>query len=1321
MSKDPLSIFDDAFGQVPTSPQPAAGALGAVNGANGDLRLTDAETKAFTQLFKVADTEGKGLVTPQIAVALMSKSKLPQSTLSEIWQQADSESKGVLTQKGFFTALKLIALAQNGKPAKVAFLSSGRLTFGDWREWLVVGLAWIMLVWVGSLGSVGLGWVVGSGTIGTGWVGMMGSDWLGLCQLGLCWVVGLDDRVDELDCWVVGSGWIGLGDKATPLPTFEGINLEGSAPIAAPIAVQRTGMSMTTPTPLATHRTGMSVATHATGSATPGSATQITQEERDRFAQAFASCHPINGLVSGENARELFLKSTLPMDVLSKIWTLVDSTGAGKLSQNQFSVAMFIITRMRQGALTTVPTTIPPQLFNSIAAGAPSTPGTNPTSPPLSPNPTGSAPTTIPPPLTAQNSFLNSINLPKPPSSPLSRRMSKFGSPSAGVAVSPTSGGEWAVKDEEKVQYDKYFEAVDVTKKGHVTGQEAYEFLIKSKLPQTDLFHIWDLADIKKTGQLSKDEFAVVMHLIKLKLSGAALPDTLPSELIPPSLRSVASKPAGAALPTPTLLRAATVSTPSAAPAFQASADFDLLGAPSATPLADTKAKSFGSMSSLNFAATTLARPLGSRDPASELAERERELGQRKFDLKQTEQQLSLLQPQSEELTKRREEVETDFKSVTEQKHQLTMRLSTLRATYEAETQIVADTEQQLYRERQMLEMSQVELAQGEQALGALESEKQALEQQLEQARITLNNVSERMRSVNDTVSTLRPEVEKLREETTVVLKQVELQQRLLESAEREHENVRMDFERERGRSESARARVNQLQGKIKVQGAITEREREKVRAAVKEREEVEKTEGELTKQLEELTVSAVESGPNGAAAAAAPVGLGGEEVGPPPPAPPLSSKPVRGELIGSTPNLLAGNNGSTPNLLATVPSPTPSAQQSRPMSASVDALGSPSLTPTHPNQHHQRTASSAADELNDLFEANKPKRANSTSRPISAGAKSLGRPEWWVAGGEVGGSVALGKEGEEKKSQEVVDFEAAFPEVPGLTEGTQAPVAQSVPQKQGGGFEPDFGNAFGGGVAAPPPAPAAVTDLPPPGTPSSQSRRPDLAAALQSVDFDKEFGDFGTSPPKSNGAGVPAANGVAAFDEGFPSDFSDEAFKFDAKFEGGFGGEGQPTQQQGQQQQAFGFDAFDPFAPTGPSPTGMQRTFSDNDINAAFGGGGGTSHAAAFSFEDAFGTGAGSQPAPAAQGGAAGAFDGFSFEDAFGSAPGGGGGAVAGGSGEPVKRVGSPGKEGGGEDDAEEVKQIIGLGFSREQALNALTLNDFNVTKATNYLLDAK
>ncbi|KAJ3035991.1 hypothetical protein HK097_003962, partial [Rhizophlyctis rosea] len=51
----------------------------------------------------------------------------------------------------------------------------------------------------------------------------------------------------------------------------------------------------------------------------------------------------------------------------------------------------------------------------------------------------------------------------------------------------------------------------------------------------------------------------------------------------------------------------------------------------------------------------------------------------------------------------------------------------------------------------------------------------------------------------------------------------------------------------------------------------------------------------------------------------------------------------------------------------------------------------------------------------------------------------------------------------------------------------------------------------------------------------------------------------------------------------------------------------------------------------------------------------------------------------------------------------------------------GAGGAQGPTKDDAEEVKTIVGMGYSREQALNALQLNDFNLEKAVNYLMDAK
>lgn len=45
------------------------------------------------------------------------------------------------------------------------------------------------------------------------------------------------------------------------------------------------------------------------------------------------------------------------------------------------------------------------------------------------------------------------------------------------------------------------------------------------------------MADIRKEGKLSKDEFAVAVYLINSKLAGKDLPEKIPTSLIPPSLR----------------------------------------------------------------------------------------------------------------------------------------------------------------------------------------------------------------------------------------------------------------------------------------------------------------------------------------------------------------------------------------------------------------------------------------------------------------------------------------------------------------------------------------------------------------------------------------------------------------------------------------------------------------------------------------------------------------------------------------------------------------------------------------------------------------
>lgn len=79
------------------------------------MGLTPEEKKLYSQLFKALDTENSGIVTGEKARTTFEKSGLPPNILGEIWQLADQNNVGFLTQFGFCVAMRLIGYTQSGK------------------------------------------------------------------------------------------------------------------------------------------------------------------------------------------------------------------------------------------------------------------------------------------------------------------------------------------------------------------------------------------------------------------------------------------------------------------------------------------------------------------------------------------------------------------------------------------------------------------------------------------------------------------------------------------------------------------------------------------------------------------------------------------------------------------------------------------------------------------------------------------------------------------------------------------------------------------------------------------------------------------------------------------------------------------------------------------------------------------------------------------------------------------------------------------------------------------------------------------------------
>lgn len=106
-------------------------------------------------------------------------------------------------------------------------------------------------------------------------------------------------RVTRLIGWVQSTGQTqidpSLATKAGPMPTFKGYPGPAAAPSANPMSPATTG----------------------------GSLPPLTPADRTKFTRIFVGCGPANGLVTGEKARNVFLKSKLPYDKLAQIWCVI--------------------------------------------------------------------------------------------------------------------------------------------------------------------------------------------------------------------------------------------------------------------------------------------------------------------------------------------------------------------------------------------------------------------------------------------------------------------------------------------------------------------------------------------------------------------------------------------------------------------------------------------------------------------------------------------------------------------------------------------------------------------------------------------------------------------------------------------------------------------------------------------------------------------------------------------------------------------------------------------------------------------------------------
>lgn len=225
-----------------------------------------------------------------------------------------------------------------------------------------------------------------------------------------------------------------------------------------------------------------------------------------------------NGVLPGEQAKNIFLKARLPISVLEQIWNLVDQNENGQLTRPQFIVAMHLIQCFMNKSLGVLPAVLSDQLWK-VAEGTSGTPNSG----------VGGIPVS------------GRVSL-----SPVQAQTSGSATPSA-----TTNLNTWIMSSQQKKQYGAIFDTLDTKKDSFISSSTVANFLMTSKLPNQVLANIWELANLDQSDNFNKQEFSIAMYLVQKKLAGYELPDDTPAELIQSSALEEPAPLAGPNQPVP--------------------------------------------------------------------------------------------------------------------------------------------------------------------------------------------------------------------------------------------------------------------------------------------------------------------------------------------------------------------------------------------------------------------------------------------------------------------------------------------------------------------------------------------------------------------------------------------------------------------------------------------------------------------------------------------------------------------------------------------------------------------------------------------------
>uniref|UniRef100_A0A665U4T2 Epidermal growth factor receptor pathway substrate 15 n=1 Tax=Echeneis naucrates TaxID=173247 RepID=A0A665U4T2_ECHNA len=395
----------------------------------------------------------------------------------------------------------------------------------------------------------------------------------------------------------------------------------------------------------------------------------VKPEEKMKFDAIFDSLGPVGGMLSGDKVKPVLLNSKLPVDILGRVWELSDLDRDGMLDKDEFSVAMYLVYRALEGE--PVPMSLPPPLVPPSKRKKPSVPPVMPL-------------------------------LPSPPSVKDSRS-SHAGSKTMPHPSKPTPAPvPWVVSPADKAKYDELFNKTDGDMDGLVSGPEVRDIFLKTGLPSATLARIWELCDIGDIGKLTREQFALALHLINQKLTkGLDPPQSLTPEMIPPSDRQNIKQ----VIP----------------------------GLPSLSLVA-------------KYSCLLCWTPREKSSVEEEIKEKEEAIRERSSEVQDLQDDVAKESEELQRLQTQRQKVQEALDELDQQKGSLEEQLAHIRQQTSQETQLISSLQSEHEEQEQRICQYEEELVQAREELLALQEESRRLQEKVQAAQEQLTPLQESVR-----------------------------------------------------------------------------------------------------------------------------------------------------------------------------------------------------------------------------------------------------------------------------------------------------------------------------------------------------------------------------------------------------------------------------------------------------------------------------------------------------------------------------------------------------------------------------------------------